>query len=377
MKIDIIGAGICGLTTAIALKEKGFDVQVFEQAKEIKPVGAGIIIANNAMQVFEKFGLKNIIAKNGNPISCVKISKPNLDEISKINLEYFEHKFGVGNIAISRGVLQQILSDRLGSESIILDHKLNRVIKSTDGFQLDFENGGQQKSNILLAADGLNSIIRKNLFQINSLRKTNQLCWRGITPYQLPLKLRNELNEAWGKGDRFGFVQISKSEVYWFAVKSFVNKRDELSVNKIDEYFGNYHPIIKELISLTPKEKIHTDELIDLKPIKNWSSGNVCLIGDAAHATTPNMGQGACQAIEDAYVLAECLGKYSPEKAFRNFQKIRFQKVNQVVKTSWALGKVAHFENPLAVNLRNRIFRLTPESVNRKKLDKIFNLDIN
>lgn len=375
MKIDIIGGGIGGLTTAIALKKKGFDVQIFEQAKDIKPVGAGIIIANNAMQVFEKLGLKKAIEENGNSISCVKISKSNLDLISKVDLKYFESKFHVKNIAISRGILQQILIDRLNSSNDIkLNHELENIVKRANGHQLNFKNGISHQSNILLAADGLNSTVRKTLFLNTNLRAAKQLCWRGVTTYRLPLELRNELNEAWGKGDRFGFVQISKDKVYWFAVKSFKHNMNELSVNEIENYYKEYHPIIKEIISSTSKEKIHTDEIIDLKPTKTWYNKNVCLIGDAAHATTPNMGQGACQAIEDAYVLAEYFSRHNPVRAFEEFQRLRLSKAHQVVKTSWFLGKIAHFKNPLAIKLRNQILKLTPESVNKKQLNKIFQL---
>ncbi len=373
MKIDIIGAGIGGLTTAIALKGKGFDIQVFEQAKQLKPVGAGIIIANNAMQVFEKLGLKEVIEENGNSISRVKVSKSNLDLISKVDLEYFEDKYHVKNIAISRGVLQQILIDRLNSNSDIkLNHELDHIIKKENGFELEFKNGNKHQSNILLAADGLNSRVRKDLFKNNKLRHVNQLCWRGVTSYKLPIELRHDLNEAWGKGDRFGFVQISKDKVYWFAVKSFKHNTNELSDNEIENYYKDYNPLIKEIISSTSKEKIHTDEIIDLKPTNTWYNKNVCLIGDAAHATTPNMGQGACQAIEDAYVLAECLSKHNPNRAFEEFQRLRLPKVHQVVKTSWSLGKAAHFKNPLAIFLRNQILKLTPESVNRNNLERIF-----
>lgn len=375
MKIDIIGAGIGGLTTAIALKEKGFDVQIFEQAKDIKPVGAGIIIANNAMQVFEKLGLKKGIEENGNSISCVKVSKSNLDLISKVDLKYFENKYHVKNIAISRGVLQKILVDKLNSNNDIkLNHELESIVKRANGHQLNFKNGIPHQSNVLLAADGLNSIVRKTLFQNTNLRNAKQLCWRGVTTYRLPLELRNELNEAWGKGDRFGFVQISKDKVYWFAVKSFKHNMNELSVNEIENYYKEYHPLIKEIISYTSKEKIHTDEIKDLKPINTWYNENVCLIGDAAHAITPNMGQGACQAIEDAYVLAECLSKHNPNRAFEEFQRLRISKTHQIAKTSWSIGKLAHFKNPLAIRLRNQILKLTPESVNKKQLEEIFQL---
>ncbi len=374
MNIDIIGAGIGGLTTAIALEQKGIKTRIFEQAERIKPVGAGIILANNAMQVYEKLGLRKAIEKNGNPISSMNITKSNLKLLSKIDLTYFEQKHNVKNIAIHRGTLQQILIDKLISTKINLNHKLISIVENTNGYYLKFENGKQIQSSTVLGADGLNSIVRQNLFPNNSLRNANQICWRGITECELPIKFKNELNEAWGKSERFGFVQIAENKVYWYALKSFKKNKNEFSINNLEEYFRDYNSVIRDIIKSTKKEQINTAEISDLKPTNIWFKENVCLIGDSAHATTPNMGQGACQAIEDAFVLSECLNKYGITKAFSEYQKLRLPKAHQVVKASWLVGKMAHLKNPILIGLRNQMLRLTPSSINRKQNEQIFQL---
>ncbi|GAA3629791.1 FAD-dependent monooxygenase [Flavivirga jejuensis] len=374
MVIDIIGAGIGGLTTAIALEQKGFKTRIFEQAEKIKPVGAGIILANNAMQVYKKLDLNDTIKNNGNPISSLNITTPNLKLLSKVDLNYFEQKYEVKNIAIHRGILQQILIDQLKSSEIILNHKLKSVIKNGNELALSFENGKNYKSSTLIGADGINSVVRQQLFPKNKIRHANQSCWRGISDYNLPPDLRNELNEAWGKEGRFGFVQISEDKVYWYALKSFMKNKDELTFNNVKEAFYKFHPTIKDIICSTSMQHINKAEISDLKPTKIWYNKNVCLIGDAAHATTPNMGQGACQAIEDAFILSECLSKYEVNKAFNEFQKIRLPKAHQVVKISWIIGKIAHYSSPFLIKLRNTILRLTPSSVNKKQNESIFKL---
>jgi len=374
MIIDIIGAGIGGLTTAIALEQKGIKTRIFEQAEQIKPVGAGIILANNAMQVYEKLGLRKEIEKNGNPISSMNITKPNLNPLSKIDLTYFEQKHKTKNIAIHRGTLQQILIDKLKSTEINLNYKLTSIDENTNGYFLKFQNGEQIQSSTVLGADGLNSIVRLNIFPNNSIRNANQICWRGITECELPINFRNELNEAWGKAERFGFVQIAENKVYWYALKSFKKNANEFSINNIEQYFGDYNSVIKDIIKSTKKEHINTAEISDLKPTNIWFKKNVCLIGDSAHATTPNIGQGACQAIEDAFVLSECLNKYGITKAFSEYRKLRLPKAHQVVKASWLVGKMAHIKNPILIGLRNQMLRLTPSSVNRKQNEQIFKL---
>ncbi len=112
----------------------------------------------------------------------------------------------------------------------------------------------------------------------------------------------------------------------------------------------------------------------DLKPIKKWHDEFACLIGDAAHATTPNMGQGACQSIEDAYVLADCLAKQSDSRAFTAYQKLRMPSAHQVVNQSWQIGKISHWKNPIGVALRNSLLQLIPAKMNQVQLEKLFQL---
>jgi len=376
MTLDIIGAGIGGLTTAIALKQKGINTRIYEQSKAIKPVGAGIILANNAMQVYDKLGLRKEIEQNGNFISSIHVVDAQLNEISGMGLKYFEEKYQVKNIAIHRGALQKILLDKLDTDNIYLDSKLSKVTKEETKYQLSFANGNVINSEAIIGADGLNSKVRNCLFSENTIRNSHQVCWRGVIDYTLPKKYRNELNEVWGKAGRFGFVQISPSKIYWFAVKSFKNTPEEFPVDQLTSYYGDFHSLIQDIIQKTPVQSIHTDILSDLKPIKKWHQENVCLIGDAAHATTPNMGQGACQSIEDAYILSECIAKFKLNKAFEEFQKMRIKKAHNVVNTSWTIGKIAHWTNPIATSFRNSLARMTPESVNIKQTDKLFQLEI-
>ncbi len=368
--IDIIGAGIGGLTTALTLKQKGLNVSIHESSAELKPIGAGIILANNAMQVFQKLGLQEKIENAGNKISFMKITDDQLKPLSVVNLAEYERKYGVSNIAIHRGELQKILANEIGFENINLSKRLSKIEK-TELFKLTFDDNTVVESKIVIGADGIKSVVRNQLFSENTIRNANQNCWRGICEIELPENYHNELNEAWGKGRRFGFVKISDKKVYWYALTKKSN-----TTNNLLATFKDFHSDILKIISSTPTEQIITSEILDLKPIKKWQDENICLVGDSAHATTPNLGQGACQAIEDAYVLGKLLDNEMPfENTFKVYEKLRMKKAHTIVNTSWTLGKLAHIENGFGVKIRNLIMKKMSKSANKKQMDMIFNLN--
>lgn len=375
MMIDIIGGGIGGLTCGIALKRKGFKVRVFEQAKEMKPVGAGIILASNAMQVYRELGLSQKITNKGCTVSSLSVVDKKFQLISKTDLSVFEETFQLKNVAIHRGVLQQVLIEEFKTDELFLDHKLDEIRTEKNACVLRFENGKEYKSFLTIGADGIYSKVRNTLFDNVPIRKANQMCWRGVLNYPLSDRFKNQAIESWGKGKRFGFVKIDKNQVYWFALKSIKEESAKENETLDATLFSDFDPLVVDMIVKTEKNKIHAGEIVDLKPFKSWSISNVCLLGDAAHATTPNLGQGACQAIEDAFVLAECLEKYEYEKAFTEFEKLRVYKAHKIVKTSYMLGKIAHWSNRILIVLRNGMLRNLPASINKKQIESLFLLD--
>jgi 2-polyprenyl-6-methoxyphenol hydroxylase-like FAD-dependent oxidoreductase len=369
MKIAIIGGGIGGLTTALALKQNGQDVMIYESAPEIKPVGAGIIMANNAMQVFDKLGIRQKIERAGCKISTINIADSKLNRISSSDLTIFENKYGVYNVAIHRADLQKILADEIGFQNIQFSKRLNKIEQGND-VKLIFEDNTNINVDIVIGADGIKSVVREQLLGAKNFRDSKQRCWRGVSELDWTSKYNHEAIEAWGKGKRFGFVKITDNKIYWYAV---INDSMMNGNSNIEELFKDFHPEIVKIISETPKENIIFNDIIDLKPIKQWQKGKICLIGDAAHATTPNMGQGACQAIEDAYVLGKLFGQgKSAKEVFQQYEKLRMKKAHFIVNTSWTIGKVAHFQNSIAVWLRNVLMKRIPKATNEKQLEKIF-----
>ena len=369
--ITIIGAGIGGLTTALALKQAGFEVVVYESAPAIKPVGAGIVMAGNAMQIFHNLGIREKIENAGNKISYLKMTDENLKLLSVVPLAKFEEKYGVSNIAIHRADLQRILAEEVGYENIQLAKRLTKI-QSGETNTLTFEDNTVLSTKIVIGADGIHSTVRYQLFEPAVTRDTKQLCWRGVLKTELARKYTHEAYEAWGRGKRFGFVKISENMLYWFAV---VN--EGMDENRtLTDLFKEFHSDISEMISGTEKDQIFQSQIIDLKPFSGWHHGNVCLIGDAAHATTPNLGQGACQAVEDAYILGKLFRSGRPvETIFTEYEKLRRKKAHYIVNTSWMIGKVPHIENSFGIWIRNFLMKMIPDAISANQIDRVFDIE--
>lgn len=372
-RIAIIGGGIGGLTAALAFKRKGLNVIVYESATEIKPVGAGIGIANNAMQIFKKLGIHEKIEKAGVKVSVMNITDHQLRSLSCMDLKEFEVKYGVCNVSIHRAVLQNILAEEIGFENIKLSKRLLKI-EQNENVKLFFEDGSIETADVVIAADGIKSVVRNQLFDPLQIRDTKQICWRGVSKVSLPKDYNNKAVEAWGKGKRFGFVQINDQDTYWYAVvnESLINQHDD----NLHDLFSDFNNDVLNIIENTSEDTVIKNRIIDLKPIHQWYSKSICLLGDAAHATTPNLGQGACQAIEDAYLLAELYQEdKSIETVFKEYQKLRIKKAHKIVKSSWRIGKIAHLENSFIIYVRNLLMRCIPKSANNKQLQSIFNMD--
>lgn len=378
MKIAIIGGGITGLTTGLALQKLGVKSTIYEQAPALNEVGAGVWLQPNAIQVLDWLGLRDEVLKSGFEFDKMEITNSQLVPFKKINESTVQDAYGNKTIAIHRGRLQKLLYDvYTQSSKVHLGKKYKTHDEDQDGIHIQFEDGVEH-SDLLLGADGIHSSVRKRMFPSSSLRNSGQICWRGVSRMNLPDSLRHSGKEAWGKQVRFGFSQIRDGETYWFAVVNgdhYADRQRPAVSTYLHDIFNGFAPVVNELISRTEPTKIHQAILQDLKRLPTWYAGKACLIGDAAHATTPNMGQGACQGIEDAYYISQAISGSSIESmedTFLQFQKSRRHKVDYVVNNSWMFGKMAHSQ--LGQPLMRLIFKLTPEKMVKSQMSKLYSL---
>jgi 2-polyprenyl-6-methoxyphenol hydroxylase-like FAD-dependent oxidoreductase len=374
MKILINGGGIAGLTCAIALQKLGIETSVYESTPEIKPVGAGLVIQSNAIRALEYLGIEDKIIDAANPINQIAIIDEKANVIKKqkpssINRELF------AGLAIHRHTLHQILKSYL-PENLLFTSKKAISFWNKDGkVILQFEDGSNVEGDFLISADGINSNIRLQLLPDSKPRYAGYICWRSIID-NCDLKI-SEATETWGSKGRFGIVPINGNKIYWYATincNQFDVKINHYNLKNIKEHFSDYHSPIPEILEKSFNEKLIKNPICDIKPLNQFAFEKVLLIGDAAHATTPNLGQGACQAIEDVMVLhQEIASGKDVESAFKSFEKRRTEKARYIINTSRKLGSIAQIENKFLISLRNIVFKLTPDFVTEHQFKKIYN----
>jgi 2-polyprenyl-6-methoxyphenol hydroxylase-like FAD-dependent oxidoreductase len=273
-------------------------------------------------------------------------------------------------IGIHRARLQQLLADALPEGVLFLGEAYQKHQEFGNHIEL-VTHSKTVSCSVLLGADGIHSALRKELFPESKIRYSGQTCWRGIaedSSYQTSDHLSIE---AWGRHKRFGFTPISSNKRYWYAVQTAPahGKDHPASVQQdLFRLFDDFAQPIHHCIAQTPQSTIIRNDIIDLKPLKAWHKGRVCLLGDAAHATTPNLGQGACQGIEDAYFLSELATQKGLQSFdFALFEHARRKKVNHVVQTSWRLGKWSH--QPQLQHILMVLLSILPESSVKRQLD--------
>jgi 2-polyprenyl-6-methoxyphenol hydroxylase-like FAD-dependent oxidoreductase len=376
----VIGGGIGGLTTAIALAQKGIETTIYEQANEIKEVGAGIWVAPNGLKVFDKLGFAAEIIQAGKTLNCISIVDVKKKAISVIDGKKIKDRHQFVTTAISRSVLQNILVSKVNTKNLVLGKRLKFYSQSQENVTIEFEDGTKTKADFLILADGIKSNGRSQLQGDIQLRYSGQTCWRFVTEFDFPKAEDGNLYEVWSnkKGLRVGYSQINAKEVYVFITnhEKAGSKDNPASLKQeLLSLCKEFPEIVKQLISTVSAEIIIRNDLYDFKPISNWVDGNVALLGDAAHATTPNLGQGACQAIEDAYVLADQLASSNNiAEGLANYQTKRMAKAKFITDTSWRFCQITN-TSAIVKSFIKLLIRATPDAVNQKQLDKIYSLE--
>lgn len=401
----IIGGGIGGLAAAIGLRQAGWEAVVFERAGAFREVGAGVGLGTNAVLALWNLGVGPQVEALGPVICQFDVCDWRGRLIGALPVAEIAARHGAPSLCVHRAELLAVLEQALPRETIHLGHEFERFEAGPDGVTAYFKSNeknarkvsgvvardaGDQGvcagGDVLIGADGLHSRVRAQLLGARPPRYAGYTCWRGVAQIQHPRQPETLLRESWGPGRRFGAVSIGRGRVYWFATLNAPAGEcdDPASIkSRLLALFHGWHAPVEEILAATPPAAILRNDCSDRRPVKRWGAGRVTLLGDAAHPTTPNLGQGACQAIEDAVALARQLGTGTRggtmeeiDAALRRYERIRMPRTAAIVKASRQLGFFGQWNNSVLCALRNFIMRRLAFKASRGRVEKLLVADV-
>lgn len=354
LKVLVIGGGIGGITTVLALRRHGINVQLFEQTPAFGQVGAGLQVSSNAARILIKLGL-------GEALKRVATYPEGRDYRGWDTGErlYFtplgqkaEAHFRSPYYAAHRAELLAVLLSGLGEHGLRLGSRVARVDQDQNGVSLTLADGTTEHGDILIGADGIHSTVRAQLFGSELPRYTGNVAWRGLVPAERVAHLDlGSVVGVWMGPDR-SIVQyyVSAGQTFnWIGISRSPQPAREswLAEGKIEDALAEYdgwHSTIRTIIAQTPK--VLRQALYDREPLPDWQVGRIVLMGDAAHPMMPFYAQGGAQSIEDAFVLAGCIAQRQdrPLEALARFVKMRLP------RTAWMQGLARREEELYQMN---------------------------
>jgi 2-polyprenyl-6-methoxyphenol hydroxylase-like FAD-dependent oxidoreductase len=368
----IAGGGIGGLTAAVALERAGVRTQVFEQAPALHEVGAGVSLWPNAMRALASLGLADPVRRSHEPLRRIVIRRS--DDSPLLALRE-PGRYAEPGICVHRAHLQRTLVAALPSDRLRLGRTLAGFQAVDDCVTVRFHDGSTARGTLLIGCDGIGSAVRAGLHGPAPARHRGYEIWRAVADLALPAELLGQATEWWGVGRRFGILPGEPGRVYWYATRTTgpenTGARPDAGSDEspgargvegaLEPMFREWPATVQEVIAATDPGALVRTVAEDHPVPRAWGAGPVSLLGDAAHAMTPNMGQGACAAIEDAAVLARCIAAAGPTPdALRRYEALRAPRTRWIVRQSRRIGRLGQLRSPPAVAVRDRLMRLAP-----------------
>lgn len=349
MHAVVVGGGIGGLGAAIGLHRIGWTVTVLEQAPEFGDVGAGISLWPNALRCLDELGVD--LTPHLSPQRDGGFRDKRGRRVARFDAAAFERLHGRPLGAIHRKDLIAALKNAVPAESLKTGAEVTEVHE--DG-RVRF-TGGELQADLVVAADGIHSPVRRALFPDHPAPiYSGSTAFRGITRFP-----GAKLGTSFDRGTEIGVLPLTGGDVYWFV--SYATRPGSQPPDLRRKVAG-WHDPIPALIDATPPEAVLHHDLYYLgTPLKSYVKGRVALLGDAAHAMPPFLGQGGCQAIEDAIVLASELSKQDVPQALQAYDAQRRPRSQKVVRESVRMGKLtSQLANPVAIKIRTALLKALP-----------------
>lgn len=349
MKAIIIGAGIGGMCTAIALHRFGIQTEVFEAVKDIKPVGAAISIWPNGVKCLNFLGMKEPLRKLGGTMRAMAYNDfQSGTTLTQFSLDPLVADSGERPYPVARAELQAMLLDTYGREKVQFGKRVARVEQDENGVTAWFEDGSEAHGDLLIACDGTHSVVRKYVLGRKVERRyAGYVNWNGLVNIDESIAPAEQWTTFVGQGKRVSLMPVANNRFYFFfdvplpagLAEDRSSVRDDLS-----RYFSGWAAPVQKLIGQINPETTNRVEIHDIDPFPELVKGRVALLGDAAHSTTPDIGQGGCAAMEDAVVLANCLqtNALGIEDALLRYQFKRADRVKDLVLKARKRCDVTH-----------------------------------
>ena len=367
----VVGAGIGGLAAGRLLRDAGWEVQILERRLDLTPQGAGISLWPNASRVLRDLGVAESLprALSYSPDSGLHRWDGRL--LVPTDIAAVEQRFSAPMLFLQRTTLHDALLSGGVRELVRTNSEVVQVNDSADRARVRLRNGEDLEADVLIGADGVGSRVRAELLDDGPPRPSGLLAYRALTdppPFEFPM------GEYWGPGRVFGAVLLDGGRFYWFASKR--GEADEPPepdpIPGLLERHRGWAPEVVKVIESTPPQEVMRHALFDRKPTKRWVGKRVALLGDAAHPMFPFLGQGACQALEDAQALGQALPPDADvPAALREYQGRRQRRAARITKQSRALGRIAHIRAAPLRAVRDRAISMVPERARMRQIDRV------
>jgi 2-heptyl-3-hydroxy-4(1H)-quinolone synthase len=370
-RVLIVGGGIAGLAIAGGLTRAGVRCVVAERTESWRPIGAGIVLSVNAMAALGRLGLAEAVMERGFRLGAGAITDQDGRDLARTNFGSLDAEFGP-TLSIHRADLHSALLNGSGEAEVLLNTSVEAIVQHSEAVEIRLTKGRTERFDLIVGADGIASRVRELTFGHVPTEYSGYTCWRFVV--EAPIE-QSTMCEMWGRGKRFGVVPIGKNQFYVFAVANADRDTPDPEAGRLERFRERFSefagPAPRLLAALDdPATLIHND--LCAIPVGHWFDGRVVLIGDAAHAMTPNMGQGAAMALEDAAVLVEHLESGDDiHETLANYQARREGRVRWVQSQSRRIGQIGQLENALACRLRNAILNWLPDRASTSALRKL------
>jgi 2-polyprenyl-6-methoxyphenol hydroxylase-like FAD-dependent oxidoreductase len=376
----VVGGGIGGLTAAVALRRVGWRVTVLERAARFGEIGAGITLMSNGLRCLDAIGLGDAVRGSGQPMLALGMRTAAGRWLSRFDGDGadLEALTGTTAVVVHRAELHAVLRDALPTEALLAGVTTTGIRGGADGGADDGADGGpaevrfrhmdrdvRLQADLVVGADGVHSWVRAQRWpDAPAPVYSGSTSWRAVTASSSAAV--TEMSLSWGRGTEFGVMPLVDGRTYWYAAANAdEGQRNPDELSELRRRFGTWHEPIPAVLAHTPPEAVLRHDIYRLPKLDRYDRGSVVLLGDAAHAMTPNLGQGGGQALEDAIVLAAAVSRTRDvATALADYDHQRRGRTQAMSRTAtWQLRFGQQLRAPVAMAVRNTAVALTPDRV--------------